>query len=111
MGLIPYLETFNQSLYQTTRSVHMNVYQDFSCSTCLCHWKEVTQCTLNNFVDDTNLGEPVHKLEDRAATQRGLDRWEELADIKIMKLKKGQMYSLTHGKPASNSVIGWRLRN
>lgn len=111
MGLIPYLETFNQSLYQTTWSVHMNVYQDFSCSTCLCHWKEVTQCTLNNFVDDTNLGEPVHKLEDRAATQRGLDRWEELADIKIMKLKKGQMYSLTHGKPASNSVIGWRLRN
>ena len=46
------------------------------------------ECTLSKFADDTKLSSTVDTLEEREATQWGLDRLEKWALVDLMRLNR-----------------------
>jgi len=57
-----------------------------------------TDCTLNNFADDTKLGEVADTPEGRASIQNDLDRLEKWADRDLTKFNKGKCKVLHLGR-------------
>ncbi|KAK4811083.1 hypothetical protein QYF61_016369 [Mycteria americana] len=67
-----------------------------------------TECTLSKFADDPKLGGEADTPEDRAASQRDLDRLEKWADRNLMQFNQGKCQVLHLGKnnPMHQYMLG-----